>query len=90
MQGRATVLAFNTEGMDDHDAPGCLAMIEGVACAVQRITPLRGVPPPVPPGTVLARAGETVTLCCGDGVLQVQTAPLPRAFAASAAAEVRA
>jgi len=90
LQGRASVLAFNTEGMDDHDAPGCLAQIDGVAYAVQRITPLRGVAPPAPPGSVLARTGEVITLCCGDGVLQVQVAPLPPATAPMAATEAQA
>src|SRR5579871_138904 len=89
LQGRVTVLAFNTEGMDAHDAPGCFATIEDDACAVQRLTPLAGVPPPAAPGTVLARAGQYVTLCCGDGVVQVETAPLPQELAATAAAEAR-
>ena len=70
------MLAFNTEGMDDHAAPGCMARIDGAVYGVQRITPLRGVAPPAAPGTVLAAAGGMITLCCGDGVLQVQAAPL--------------
>lgn len=90
LQGRATVLAFNTEGMDDHSAPGCLARIDGVDYGIQRVTPLRGVPPPEPPGAVLATSGDVFTLCCSDGVLQVQTAPLPWAIAATADTEARA
>ncbi|HLZ73173.1 MAG TPA: formyltransferase family protein [Dehalococcoidia bacterium] len=81
LQGRASVLAFNTEGMEDHDAPGCLARIGGVPHAVQRVTPLPGVAPPAAPGAVLAGSGDVITLCCGDGVLQVQAAPLAPAEA---------
>jgi methionyl-tRNA formyltransferase len=76
LQGRATVLAVNTEGLEDHNAPGCLASIGGSAYAVQRVTPLRGVPPPAAPGTVIATMDGTITLCCGDGVLQVQATPV--------------
>lgn len=76
LQGRATVLAMNTEGLEDHAAPGCMAHIDGTPYAIQRVTPLPGMLPPLPSGTVLAVAGGTFTLCCADGVLQVQAAPL--------------
>jgi methionyl-tRNA formyltransferase len=76
LQGRAVVLDLNTEGMADHDAPGCTAQIDGAPYAVRRITPLPGIPPPAQPGTLLAAADGIFTLCCADGVLQVQAQPL--------------
>ncbi|HEY7293734.1 MAG TPA: formyltransferase family protein [Dehalococcoidia bacterium] len=92
LQGRATVLAFNTEGLDDHSAPGCLAQIDGAAYAIQRLTPLRGVAPPAPPGTVLSTAGGVITVCCKDGLLQVEAMPIEQAVRATqnAATEAQA
>ncbi len=83
LQGRATVLAFNTEGTQG-GAAGCMAQIDGTAYAVQRVTPLPGVAAPGPPGTVLAAAGGIVTLCCAGGVVQVQAVPLDRPAGAAA------
>jgi methionyl-tRNA formyltransferase len=76
LQGRAVVLAMNSEGLEDESAPGCLARIDGAPYAVRRVTPLRGLPPSAPPGAVLSAADGIVTLCCADGVLQVQAEPL--------------
>jgi methionyl-tRNA formyltransferase len=76
LQGRAGVLAFNTEGLENHSAPGCTAQIDGKVHAIRRVTPVRGLAPPSPPGTVLAAAGGIVTLCCKDGVLLVEAEPL--------------
>jgi methionyl-tRNA formyltransferase len=50
---------------------GGRAEIDGVERRVHALTPLRGVAAPEKPGVVLARAGNIVTLCAGDGVVQV-------------------
>ncbi len=89
LQGRATVLASNTEGLEG-DAAGCMARIDGTAYGVQRVTPLPGIAAPAPPGTVLAASGAVVTLCCAGSVVQVQTAPLARSDDAEARTHVAA
>lgn len=71
LQGQATVLAMNTEGLEEPGAAGCMAVIDGTPYAVQRVTPVHRMAPPSPPGTVLSATDGTITLCCADGVVQV-------------------